>query len=425
MTSCKSRSKGSLFATAVAIGVCSNTGPFFVQGFGAAAGLQSSHIQRDSCSALSAHESQVSQETSVLVLLNPRFSNLSRKPVQIPLRLRAAEAQDWKVLLNADGVSLSPNNLAAIEHFTGHKTRKKSQSRVQQAASKSYKPKTRQIRSIGERNPDVSFIIASVKSYEGRSTLLNRPKEATLSGEILKFVALMRVKIQFEKINGRVPTDEEWAASVNLNVSDLREQTKRSRDARTCFVSGNVGLVVSIAKRYTNRGLAFADLVQEGSLGLMEAAERFDSTKGFKFCTYASWWIRQRITRSIADYSRVIRLPEHVHTTLGIMHRTKRELTVELGRLPTNLELASKMNISMKKLKKLSESSQLVLSLEIPASSKADERRTLRDGIASDSPTPEDHTEADLLRAELISVMGELAPTERDVLMMRFGLDDG
>eukprot|EP00587_Corethron_hystrix_P012207 CAMPEP_0113301748 /NCGR_PEP_ID=MMETSP0010_2-20120614/2845_1 /TAXON_ID=216773 ORGANISM="Corethron hystrix, Strain 308" /NCGR_SAMPLE_ID=MMETSP0010_2 /ASSEMBLY_ACC=CAM_ASM_000155 /LENGTH=181 /DNA_ID=CAMNT_0000155417 /DNA_START=1765 /DNA_END=2310 /DNA_ORIENTATION=+ /assembly_acc=CAM_ASM_000155 len=131
------------------------------------------------------------------------------------------------------------------------------------------------------------------------------------------------------------------------------------------------------------------------------------------------------MTRSIAEYSRVIRLPEHVHMSLGIMQKTTKELTVELGRQPTKLEIASRMNIPLKKVEKLSVSSKIVLSLEIPVSGKVDDRRTLKDGIASDSPTPEDHTEASLLRAELIAVMEELAPTERDVLMMRFGLDDG
>lgn len=395
-------------ATAIAFYVASNSVHRYVDGFSALHFHRLSCKQRACASVIPAHKFDSSHDpvhwsisTSTLSALpSPRLSESSLKSsVSAVLSpIRSSEAQDWKVLLSNDKIKLLPQSLG--KSFTGTKAR---------------------IVVGGESR------ISSTKfnSFQGRTALLTRAEEATLSNEISKFVSLIRIREDFERAVGRVPSDEEWAESTNLNIFDLLQQIKRSRDARARLVNGNVGLVVSIAKKYKNRGLAFADLVQEGNLGLMEAAERFEPKKGFKFCTYASWWIRQRMTRSIAEYSRVIRLPEHVHMSLGIMQKTTKELTVELGRQPTKLEIASRMNIPLKKVEKLSVSSKIVLSLEIPVSGKVDDRRTLKDGIASDSPTPEDHTEASLLRAELIAVMEELAPTERDVLMMRFGLDDG
>jgi RNA polymerase sigma factor (sigma-70 family) len=172
-------------------------------------------------------------------------------------------------------------------------------------------------------------------------------------------------------------------------------------------------------------------MIQEGNLGLMEAAERFDPKRGFKFGTYAAWWVRQRILRSIADHSRVIRLPVHVHTMLKTIDKKRKEMTSLIGRVPSNPELAHELGIPISKLQLYTDSSRSVLSLESPmfnsnhGKSQGKDSRTICDRIASDSPTPEDNAEVDCLRQDIRSVVNELNFIERDVLVHRFGLDDG
>ena len=218
---------------------------------------------------------------------------------------------------------------------------------------------------------------------------------------------------------GRIPlltTEEELDYSVKAAEGD--------EDAKRALAESNLRLVVSIAKRYVGRGLLFLDLIQEGNIGLMKAVEKFDYDKGFKFSTYATWWIRQAITRALADQARTIRVPVHMVETINKMARIQRQMTLELNREPSEEEIAKKMGISVDKVREVIKISQDPVSLETPIGEEDDSH--LGDFIKDESSlSPEEYATNEILKEEIQSVLLTLQEREQEVLELRFGLKDG
>ena len=231
------------------------------------------------------------------------------------------------------------------------------------------------------------------------------------------------------KINDPVRMYLKEIGRINLLTSDEEfEYAKRAEEgekkAKRLLAESNLRLVVSIAKRYVGRGMLFLDLIQEGNIGLMKAVDKFDPTKGYKFSTYATWWIRQAITRAIADQARTIRVPVHMVETINKLARVQRQLTQELNREPTDEEIAKKLGITVEKVREVYKISQDPVSLETPIGEEDDSH--LGDFIKDERTMgPEEYATVEMLKEELRGVLATLTEREEKVLRLRFGLDDG
>jgi len=236
----------------------------------------------------------------------------------------------------------------------------------------------------------------------------------------------------------RPPTYAEWAASIrpDMSVQELKKQIRRSLRAKSALTESNIRLVISIAKRYQRRGLSFQDLAQEGILGLTRACEKFDPERGFRFSTYATWWIKQSIMRAIADQGRTIRLPVHIHDQLNALRKSEREAKSELGRDASPEEIAARTGLTMEKIEFLNRVSQNSISMETELTSSktkgsgagiggGDGGLTLGDIMGDPDQQPVDQASYQMLKDDISRLICTLNSREQAVIRMRFGLDDG
>ena len=269
--------------------------------------------------------------------------------------------------------------------------------------------------------PDGVSIEDPVRMYLkeiGKVPLLSAEEEIDLA-QRMEDGAVAREKISI--LRKRENEDGEDNAE---EIAELQKEAELGDEAKKRLAEANLRLVVSIAKRYVGRGMLFLDLIQEGNLGLIKAVEKFDYRKGYKFSTYATWWIRQAITRAIADQARTIRIPVHMVETINKLIRISRQLLQELGREPSPEEIAAEMNMPVERVREILKISQEPVSLETPIGEEEDSH--LGDFIQDDNvPVPADAAAFTLLKEQLEEVLGTLTEREQKVLTLRFGLEDG
>lgn len=256
----------------------------------------------------------------------------------------------------------------------------------------------------------------------GKVPLLSSDEEIELAQNMEDgAVATEKINVLKGRLDG---ASEEEKAEIKEEIKTLQRDVDKGADAKKRLAEANLRLVVSIAKRYVGRGMLFLDLIQEGNLGLIKAVEKFDYKKGYKFSTYATWWIRQAITRAIADQARTIRIPVHMVETINKLIRVSRQLLQELGREPSPEEIAKEMNMPVERVREILKISQEPVSLETPIGEEEDSH--LGDFIKDDNvPVPADAAAFTLLKEQLEEVLGTLTEREQKVLTLRFGLEDG
>ncbi len=265
----------------------------------------------------------------------------------------------------------------------------------------------------------------------GQIDLLTASEEVKLARYIQRGLEYEKIRADQENALGRGITYEEWAEIAGMTETEIRSEMVRAQKARAAMISANLRLVVSIAKRYQNRGMQLPDLVQEGIFGLTRATEKFNPEKGFKFSTYATWWIKQSVLRSIADQGRVIRLPVHVHDFLTAMKRGVAELTAQNLRAPTDEELSRHLECSTQKIEFIREATQGVVSMSLPRNPNSlkevgpGKMQTLQDQFRCGDQSPEEHSQDSMLKENVKQLLYTLSPREQEVVRLRFGIENG
>ena len=263
-----------------------------------------------------------------------------------------------------------------------------------------------------------------VRSYLrdiGRVPLLSHEQEITLGRQVQELMALEELQQQLRDQTGELPRPEDLAAAAALTVPLLKRRLQAGRRAKERMVAANLRLVVSVAKKYTKRNMELLDLIQEGTIGLVRGVEKFDPTRGYKFSTYAYWWIRQGITRAIAEKSRSIRLPIHITETLNKLKKGQRELSQELGRTPTLSELALAVELPEEEVKDLLCRARQPVSLETKVGDGEDTE--LIDLLAGEGAGPDEMVAAECLRGDLGALLEQLPELQGRVLRLRYGME--
>ena len=263
-----------------------------------------------------------------------------------------------------------------------------------------------------------------VRSYLrdiGRVPLLSHEQEITLGRQVQELVRIEEAEEEMCMRQGEAPSKDDLAVNLNLSPAVLRRRLINGRRAKERMVAANLRLVVSVAKKYTKRNMELLDLIQEGTIGLVRGVEKFDPTRGYKFSTYAYWWIRQGITRAIAEKSRTIRLPIHITETLNKLKKGQRELSQELGRTPTVTELAVYVELPEEEVKELLCRARQPVSLEMKVGDSDDTE--LQELLQNEAPMPEELLDGECLRGDMRSLLEQLPPLQGRVLKMRYGID--
>ena len=257
----------------------------------------------------------------------------------------------------------------------------------------------------------------------GRIPLLTHEQEINFGKQVKQMMNLLAAKEKLAIQLKRQPTQQEWAENINIGEKLLLQQLHQGHEAKQKMIQANLRLVVSIAKKYQRRNLDFLDLIQEGSLGLERGVEKFDPTKGYKFSTYSYWWIRQAITRAIAEQGRTIRLPIHVTEKLNKIKRIQRELTQKLGRTPTAVDIAKELSLDPKQIRDYLLLARQPVSLELRVGSEKDTE--LQDMLEDDGLSPEFYADQNFLQQNIQDLLSKLTLQQREILTLRFGLTDG
>ncbi len=256
-----------------------------------------------------------------------------------------------------------------------------------------------------------------------RYPMLEASEEVTLGKQVQRMMHCLEAKENLEKQKKQVITQKDWAKAVNLSQKQLTLVLRQGKIAKDKMIRANLRLVIAVAKKYLKRNLEFMDLIQEGNLGLERAVEKFDYTKGYKFSTYAYWWIRQAMTRAIAQQARTIRLPVHVIEKLNKIKKVQRELSQKLGRSATTAEIATELDITSDKVREYLKIAKMPVSLDVKVGKEEDTQ--LSELIEDKSATLTEDIEQGLMKEGVRQILAELKPREREVIALRFGLVDG
>ena len=271
-----------------------------------------------------------------------------------------------------------------------------------------------------------AFTADMVRTYLheiGRVPLLTHEQEIVFGKQVQQMMALIETKQALSESLDREPTKAEWVEAAKIGEAELDQIMLIGQRAKQKMIAANLRLVVAIAKKYQKRNLEFLDLIQEGTLGLERGVEKFDPVRGYKFSTYAYWWIRQAITRAIAQQARTIRLPIHITEKLNKIKKVQRELTQQLGRSPNPAEIGEVLELEPAQIREFLMLSRQPVSLELRIGDNQDTE--LQDLLEDENASPETFATQESLRQDLENMLAELTPQQREVLVLRFGLTDG
>ena len=282
----------------------------------------------------------------------------------------------------------------------------------------------------------VPFSADAVRTYLheiGRVPLLTHEEEIVLGKQVQRMMELLEIRDNLqaeqaqeqeqEQEQEREPTYQEWADAAGVSVDELKLLLRHGERSKRKMIEANLRLVVAIAKKYQKRNLEFLDLIQEGTLGLERGVEKFDPTKGYKFSTYAYWWIRQAITRAIAQQARTIRLPIHITEKLNKIKRVQRELSQKLGRSATVAEIAEALELETSQVREYLTISRQPISLDVRIGDNQDTE--LQELLEDEKASPEDYTVRESLKQDIRTLLAELTPQQQEVITLRYGLNDG